>query len=474
MSKYIKSAVLLILAAVPIIVVLMLAYGNDMTSDFETTDYYSETDNSNTHEIGYDSAEEIFDYSQVTTLSLGGLFFSNSVRVEVERFNSENVYYQIELSVFNAAIDPYTGALEVDYEVMREQNFDMIFGDFEAFSVYSFTPVDLYTFIDADIKLTREDFFPNAIMSLEAPDGTLPFITYGFIIETMISMGNVSEQVGSMTFENVFSALNNPSEPSFANFGLSYNFIINRALLTSGNNFVDLENRQANFNNVHFISALEIAANPSGIDSSLFGILSVLEAEWERFRRGDALFSQFWISHPEHLRRYQAILGDVAAVGIPTTTGGAHLIVPNRGIGINANSLHQEIAWSFARRFLLPTHNDGRSYAFLPMRIDLFDAHISELITPNIYNGVELPQELLWHGPRTPLHPIPLLIYAMTEDEAAEIRGIVESAKPALNIYRVIYTMIREEVSLFMANILSAEETAIIIQKRVQELLDTW
>jgi len=473
MGKYLKAVVLLILAAVPVLAVLILTFGGE---DAAEPDYngYNTVDNSDVRDIEYGDVETDIPYpddSQVTILTMGGLWFPEVVRSEVERFNFENDNYQIKLSSFGAYVhfDPSTGVNFIDHDAIERKGVDIIIDNIETW----FTKADLYTFIDADLQLSREDFFSNVLAALEAPNGTLPFITHAFIIETMISTLDVAEQIGALTFTNVLRQQNQPTKPSFANFGLTWDFIIDRALHLSGDYFLDLENSKANFYNEEFLSVLGVAAQPHGLDLALIGMLSVLGTEWERFQRGDALMNQFWISNPDQLRTYQAILGDIVAVGIPTVEGGVHVIGPQMRIGINAESPHQEVAWSFVRRFLLPTFNEGNVKNALPLRIDLFEARINELMTPDIHDGEERPQERDWPGARTPLHPVPLLIYAMTEDEAAEIRKLVESAVPVVHIDRRVHKIVREETAIFIETNRSAEETARIIQDRVQEFFDT-
>jgi len=475
MGKYIKAVFLLLLAAAPIALVLILIFGEDSqyNADYTVAEYNEQSE----IEYGYAdvTADEIVE-PQYTTLTLGGLWFSRAVRSEVERFNSESERYRIELLSFSeyTYLDPITGVYVVDYEAVKEKDVDMIIDDLGVW----FSPVDLYAFIDADPELNREDFFPNVLASMESSYGTLSFITYAFGIETMISMREVAEQISPFTFQNIFMQLNEPSTPGFVNFGLPWNFIVDRALLLCGDYFLDLENNLANFYNDEFLSVLKIAEHPIGRDFALEGMLTILSAEWGRFQRGDALLSQFWINNLERLRIYDAILGGIVATGIPTVAGGVHVINTQSAIGITADSPHQEVAWSFIRRFLLPTHGYGDDLNGLPLRIDLFEESITRLMTADIRDGVEYPRELEWPGSRTPLFPEPiLLLYAMTEYEAAQIREIVETAVSARRFYDVewhVHEIVREEAVVFIETARTAEETALVIQERVQALLDYW
>jgi hypothetical protein len=87
-----------------------------------------------------------------------------------------------------------------------------------------------------------------------------------------------------------------------------------------------------------------------------------------------------------------------------------------------------------------------------------------------VRDGVEVARRVEWWVGG---HAREVNIYSMTEDEAKAIREIIESAAPVnhVGIRWEIFDIIQEQLSVFMETEQTAEETAAIIQARVEEFL---
>jgi len=392
-----------------------------------------------------------------TIITLGGLWFSDELRMEIIAFNRENQYYQIQLKDYNIYGDWDAAELRFNTEMITGRGPDIIFSSNQHLEDGGFM-VDLYTFIDADPELTRSDFFPNVLQLQEASDGTLRFITNSFMIRTMIALRDVAEQIEPLTFDSLLKRIDESDEPTLISSWLADKTIfLSHSLHLSGGSFIDLDNNKAYLDSEAFIQLLELC-NTLPIRPESGFVDTTLEDD--SFRRGELLLKAEFISDPNQLREYQAHYGDIIAVGMPTTTGGQHVISENAGIGINTTSEHKEAAWGFIRRLLLP--EAVVQYSF-PLRIDMFEEQIIELMTPIIVDGVEQPRLSGYssHG-----------FYVMTEEEASEIREIITSASIRRQFNDTIWTIIQEDVQPFFAGARSAEETARVIQNRVQRYLD--
>ena len=133
------------------------------------------------------------------------------------------------------------------------------------------------------------------------------------------------------------------------------------------------------------------------------------------------------------------------------------------GFGINAASEHKEVAWEFIRQFFLP-ETEVPPYG-IPIRIDAYEKEIAKLMTPNIVDGKETAESVLWYGHR-------LEIYAMTAKEAEMFREIIDSIVFKWRNDRAIDEIISEDLSAFFNGIKSAAGTARIMQSRIQIYLD--
>ena len=112
----------------------------------------------------------------------------------------------------------------------------------------------------------------------------------------------------------------------------------------------------------------------------------------------------------------------------------------------------------------------------LPLRMDVFESRITELMTPDFWTetnpeigavaGEERPTELWWGG------SVPVYIFAMTEKEAEAIREIVYNARMSHHFNETIAAIVEENSKDFFNGIRSAEDTARIMQNRIQTFLN--
>jgi len=528
MKKYIKAGLLLLLAVAPVILIFILISGENVQPEYDFDNDYVLEDIGDNAEINHGDTNidaEIMDTSQVTTLRLGGMFIPFSISSEVDFFNMTNELYNIEIvETFNwtwvsdstVIMETHTGETititttgaeadddagwqdslwramrESSEELLREGDFDIIVtsSDFLLdFWDSSISWVDLYALIDADPLLSRTDFFPNVLHAGEAPDGTLPLFTPGFIISTMISMQGAAEQVMPLTIENLHNHLLEQDTQKFTTSDSHLASIMSLIIWSSENHFVDIERGIANFNSDDFISTLELLHHVSPHPSTEFAwweadeeaqeahfeeLMRYRESEVERFERGEILLYPFTMSDPMQFHVMKTALDGVIATGVPSIEGGNHIILTNEQIGINADSPHQDAAWNFLRRlmsyspaYITPRHS-------LPTRIDMFEASMERVTRPAFHGGAEYPRTREWRGPTGWLAPVRLRVYAMTAAEVEVFREIITTAIAPRPIPIEIQMILLEETERFIYQNRTAEETASIIQTRVQDFLDS-
>jgi hypothetical protein len=340
-----------------------------------------------------------------------------------------------------------------------------------AWSIAQMNPVffaDIYTFIDEDPEINREDFFPNALGIFETGEGTLPFISNGFDIRTMIVTQETAENISPFTFESILHLLNDPTSPEvFGAWWFDFYFIT-FALENSDNEFIDMDENTANLDSAEFINVLKIAENMRslGFDGSVSGVIDE-QLNFAKMHSGELLLvDTFAFSIEGHL--FRLALGDSVAIGLPSPTGGVHRIRPMQSnLAINATSENGEAAWSFVRRFLLPGYSLANYVPWmwpgLPLRIDTLEMQLEEYMIPNIVDGAEQPI-FTWGGDELPV----VSVYSMTEPQAAEFLEIVKSARAGTIFSRTIMDIINEDVGTFLFGGRTAEDTARIMQSRVQ------
>jgi len=406
-------------------------------------------------------------------LTIDGFWACELVNQMVIAFNQENPYYQIKILKESTLVDVGAVTDRVRFEMMVGRGPD-IFVEFSWLPIGAAAYTDLYQFIDADPILNRTDFFPSVLDLLETRDGELPYLPTDFSVSTDIALRETANRIGLYTYTNLFRMLDEPDVVSIYNKKDGYIVGIDGINYYS---FIDFEANKAHFNSEEFISWLEMTAKMPlyySYDEYFSGTSRLPGEDIINMRNGEQLLAGFLMDDPGIFRLYRALIGDIVAVGIPTRTGGQYEVgFQNGRFGINANSPHKEAAWDFLRRFFLPDAPVSR-FTQLSIRIDKYEEHIAELMTPKIVDGVEIPSSAtIWGMDASDYFGMDIEVYAMTEEEAAAVREIIDNASLVVDGNNEVIQQIFNEATIpFFKGIRNAAETAQIIQNRVQRYLD--
>jgi len=434
-----------------LIIAVCLAACGDFNNDIQKSDLPSNTDQ--------------------TIITLGGFWIPNEIHREVTAFNNENQTYQIQIRDYYTPEDVRIGILSFQTELITGKGPDIILhGDPNVHWLYS----DLYTFLDADPILNRADFFPNILQAMEGFDGTLPMITSTFGIETIVGVSNYIEYVESWNFAKLLKILEDTdlSYP-MGTWLTGTNFIYQALWFTD--DFINFDENRADLENPAFIDLLETAAllpddTPKAIRTG--------GAELVQMHRGMQLLHMQEIFSPGDFQEIYAVLGDPVFPGIPNNKSAGHMIHPigSGMMGINAESNYQEEAWGFIRRFLLPDA-EIPDYGF-PLRIDLYEALITEAVTPMIKKegdlwyddfdvGEEIPKVIVSYE-----EGFQIKLFAMTTEESVRLRTLIESAGLTSRYDETIMNIINDELPQFFAGDRTAAITAQVLQNRIQMYLN--
>jgi len=293
----------------------------------------------------------------------------------------------------------------------------------------------------------------------------------------MLATHETAELLNPLTYDTVLQYLDGSDPFNFAGHWAAKDSFIYGVVFNS-DDFIDWDNRKANFDNDEFIKTLEIAKRLP--DSSEHEGVRSTEDMYLKLRNGEQLLLEFFIRGLNDFRIAKAYIGDTITVGEPTSTGGKNRIIFNGFIGIYAKSPNQDAAWSFIRQILLPEMEDNFHALAgngIPVLIDKFEEHIAELMTPKFYKedvpsmdavaGDEEPQ--IFFGSFS--HP-DVIVFAMTEAEAQEIRSIIDSSAVGSRRDNSMQWIIYEEYHAFLNGLRSAADTARILQNRVQTYLN--
>ena len=393
------------------------------------------------------------------TITLGGLWIPDDIRREIIIFNRENPDYEIELIDYRLNSEWDAADMRFNVEMITGRGPDIIIESYDHHNFNDYL-LDLYPFIDGDTDIDRNDFFQNVLQILEEPDGTMLTVTNSFQIRTMLALRETAEHIYPLTFDKLLTRLNESPDLILTSQWLNRESFLTHSLIFSDTGFIDFSTNRAYLDSDEFIDLLEISSRLSQPEHVYHYDVT---PEYEKFMKGEQLLYYFFFMEPEQLHMYNARFGDIVAVGLPTNTGGYHAVNPGTGLSINAGTNHPEAAWSFIRRILMPEYSVQSS---IPLRIDKYEKLIEKLMTPTIVDGIEQPRKMSWGRNNE------FLIYAMTDEEAAVIRDIIESAGMQRQYNDTIMTIIQEDAELFFEGHRSVEDTVRIMQNRVQTYLN--
>jgi len=413
--------------------------------------------------------------SERTTITLGiinqfQLYEVDYTRWHVGEFNRDNEYYYVE--IVNYADEDL---MRLRTELVAGSGPDILYTMFMDYCLFG--PIinqgifaDLWSFIDDDPDISREDFFHHILELNQSPGGGLYTIANQFTIETLISMSGIINYPEYFTitkfFELVRSVLDDGIACPMDEFMSGSEFLLTVILFTDLG-IIDLDNNVSHFvNNQTFHDLLELASlfpREWIHELSGYGFISPLL----RLRRGEQIFMYDSIRSPLNFIRYEVVLGDFTVLGFPSDEGGIHGALFRSNFGINANSNHTDAAWSFIRRYLLS--NAQMNYDMgLPMRIDLFHEQVEIAVTEGrseIDIGIFVARDTFDDGADVPMH-------TLTEKGADELLELIEAISFVSRYNYTIANILLEELPHFLDGNQTAEDTARILQNRVQIYLN--
>ena len=322
--------------------------------------------------------------------------------------------------------------------------------------------LDLYQMIDADPDISREDFFPSILSTWENSRGELVQIAPDFQIQTIIGMQPIfPEAPESWNYADFITFYQEAREAGY-DYPLGQTtdrLHILEMLLFADDTFFCEQTAVADFDTESFVNVLNFIMTIPADQGR--GRIS-LDDHWDPsgdLLRGEQLLIRENIFCTSHFGFLQVRLGGITAFGFPSSEAPTHgALNSGTSLGIRSNSPHIEAAWEFVRLGLLPdtTHD---TFDF-PLRIDLFEQMIYDEQNRTTPGGFGIP------GVSYELPP-------MTEADADVLREIVLNIgyNPVI-IEHPIQNIVNEDVQAFFAGTRSAEDTARIIQSRVQRLFD--
>lgn len=396
--------------------------------------------------------------------AFGDDFGMQEINKTINRFNNSQNDYCIKTVSIGGEIDDkgyYSADNALNMMIIKGETPDIFYGlEYDNFVNYSKKGVftDLYTLIDNDSEISREDFLPNVLSALESSDNKLYSITDCFGISTLYTKTSVWDKE-NWTFDEFLSAYDNAPDSFTHLYDGSNKIDMLYDMTYTMTDFIDYENATCNFDSPDFIRILEFCNR--FVDEVPSPDKSDIEA-WDNYH----IDKQYWLGNEKilfekgssgtyNLVKYLETDGDdLTFAGYPSTDGRGGLVMPGKFLCISENSENKEGAWEFIKYCIKNTQN-------CPILSDSFEKYMDEEMTKtSTASGIEIP----------PLDQ-------QTRDKIAEYvksctkLGIYYDTFRAPAFDKDIMAVLEEEAGLYFTGEQTVETASENIQSRISILI---
>ena len=410
-----------------------------------------------------------------TEITLGCYYVDPVVRHKIIDFNKTNTEYKITIRDYSSYDDlgdeasGMTGGEEALNNDIISGNVPDILLIPESMDAQNYTSKgvfeDLAPYMEQDEDISGIEYLTNIFEACNPEDGT-------YIIVPSFNLIGIAGRVEDVGEDHAISipelmALADEKGVQYPNiFGQDVrSTIFFSALQLNGPEFIDVAAGEASFDSPEFEAILKLAAEfPEEMDYSEEGDMEDT-SDW--YRSGRSLLQErYFSSFDEFNNAEKGDFGsEICVMGFPSEKAVGPAVIPDLQITMSSASKVKDGAWEFIRQFLLEDYQASITYSF-PVSRTALDLMAKDAMTQKYVedeNGEQVPDELIYYVGGQEVR-----ITVMTEEEAGRVMDLLTSASHRLYQNEDVLAIVEEEASAFFAGEKTAEETAQIIQSRVQ------
>lgn len=321
----------------------------------------------------------------ITVASAG---YAYNLQQQIVDFNLASEEYRIkyvDYSQYNTDEDYNAGQTRLGDDILAGNVPDVLIAD-QQFSVSKYVSkglfADLYTFIDKDESMKREEFLENILAGCEI-DGKLYEIPTNFYIQGLIGPKETIDTFRDLTIREFVDKLSTlPEGVTFFRDGdITRETLLQLLFLTNYQNFIDRKTGKCSINNDECRALLEFAKmmpekslwDRDGFDSSTF--------DWDAynnlFRDGKALAQQVSIGDFSGIRDYAYSYEkntELDFIGFPAPDrAGMSFTTANLKFLVSAKGAFPDASWEFVKIFLSDDYQTNQYWGF-PVKKAALDA----------------------------------------------------------------------------------------------------
>lgn len=449
-----------------------------------------------------------------TVLTFACMYLDWNMRDAIVKFNRASNTHRIvvrDYSEYNTDDDYTAGIQKLNTEMLSGKLPDMIDINTYSMPIEQYAAkgflTDLYELIDADADLSRESFVQPVLKALESADGKLYQLPQTFTVDTAIALDKVVGEYDTWNLAAVKDAMTKLQDGATVfDVYRTKSDILSTCISRNIDAFVDWENGAAHFDSDEFKALLEFANSfPDTYDWENADEEDQDSAQ-NRMNAGKQLMSSFYVSSLEDiLYQLTGYNGKVKFVGYPSEDGTSnHAFQIDGAIAISSTCADKTAAWNFMKQFLNEEYQSSYNIWSFPINQAAFDAKLKEMMTEEYQtddngnvmkddngNPIRIPKVTYYTdgngtmtGYSTGNGGVAVMqasadgsvemgengevnVYAMTQEQADEILGLINATTAVYGYDESILNIISDEAAAYFAGEKSLDDTANMIQSRV-------
>lgn len=412
-------------------------------------------------------------------VKLYALSIDLDVRRRILEFNRNSLEYQVELTSF-ADYEDGTDKMNIAMISGNIPDIILLGTNYEcAAPVESYVSkglfANVYDFIDKDPEMKRSDFLENIFKAYEV-DGKLYEIVPTFGIVTLVGKTSVVGEAPGWTMEEFMDFVD--AHPDCKAFGelTTKDSALKLFIRNCYENYVDMKTGKCSFDSGEFIGTLEFCNRfPDEVPENAYMAANFLSDYIASLRSGERVFDVKEVFNCINILDFEKgyFDGEVTFKGFPAKSGSGSAVKASNSFAITAKAANPEGAWQFARYFLTEEYQDmfasNRIYS-LPIRVSSLEKQAEackELHYLIDGNGKKVYFNNEFYTGRGTIG-----MGVTTDEDNEKIVNFIKSVDSVYHDDRFITMIVTEEAGAYFAGQKSAEESARIIQDRVQNYIN--
>lgn len=479
---------------------------------FENT--YDEQTQTNTMQLIVMTRVDAASVVNKTVLTFACMYLDWNMRDAIVKFNRASNTHRIvvrDYSEYNTDDDYTAGIQKLNTEMLSGKLPDMIDINTYSMPIEQYAAkgflTDLYELIDADPDMSRESFVQPVLKALESADGKLYQLPQTFAVDTAIALDKVVGEYDTWNLAAVKDAMTKLQDGATVfDVYRTKSDILSTCISRNIDAFVDWENGAAHFDSDEFKALLEFANSfPDTYDWENADEEDQDSAQ-NRMNAGKQLMSSFYVSSLEDiLYQLTGYNGKVKFVGYPSEDGTSnHAFQIDGAIAISSTCADKTAAWNFMKQFLNEEYQSSYNIWSFLINQAAFDAKLKEMMTEEYQtddngnvmkddngNPIRIPKVTYYTdgngtmtGYSTGNGGVAVMqasadgsvemgengevnVYAMTQEQADEILGLINATTAVYGYDESIMGIITDEAAPYFAGEKSLDDTVNMIQSRV-------